>query len=156
VDAPLPFGDNEISFLEALVSEGVEFLVVGLSAALLQGAPGVTQDVDLWVGDLADPRFREALRKCGAIYVPPTPGTPPLIGGGGTDLFDLVSHMHGLGSFREEAARALRIQVGRVEVPVLPLDRIIASKKAAGRPKDLAILPALEDALRAQRERSES
>jgi hypothetical protein len=42
----------------------------------------------------------------------------------------------------------LRIPLGDVEVPVLPLARVIASKKATGRPKDRAILPALEDALR--------
>jgi hypothetical protein len=35
-----------------------------------------------------------------------------------------------------------------VEVPVLPLARIIASKRAADRAKDRAILPVLEDVLR--------
>ena len=38
MDAPQPFSDREIAFLEALVSEGAEFLVVGLAAAALQGA----------------------------------------------------------------------------------------------------------------------
>jgi hypothetical protein len=55
--------------------------------------------------------------------------------------------MHGLGSFAQEARRALRVRVGAVDVRVLPLDRIIASKKATDRPKDRAILPVLEDAL---------
>jgi len=36
---------------------------------------------------------------------------------------------------------------------VLPLSRIIASKKAAGRPKDHAILPVLEDTLAVLRSR---
>jgi hypothetical protein len=36
--------------------------------------------------------------------------------------------------------RALRILLANVELPVLPLVRIIASKRAAGRPKDCAIL----------------
>ena len=150
MDAPSPFSDREIAFLGALVSEGVEFLVVGLAAATLQGAPAVTQDVGLWVADLGNPRFHGALRKCGAIYIPPTAASPPLLGGPGADLFGLVIHMHGLDSFREEAARAIRVRLGGVDVPVLPLARIIASKRAAGRPKDLAILPALEDALRIQ------
>jgi hypothetical protein len=57
-------------------------------------------------------------------------------------------NMHGLGSFAQESRRALRIPVGAVEVRVLPLARIIASKRATDRPKDRAILPALEDALR--------
>jgi hypothetical protein len=34
-------------------------------------------------------------------------------------------------------------------IPVLKLERIIASKRAAGRTKDLAVIPALEEALAA-------
>ena len=57
--------------------------------------------------------------------------------------------MHGLNSFDEEYAGSLEIAiVGNVVVRVLPLSRIIASKRATGRDKDRAILPVLEDALR--------
>jgi hypothetical protein len=38
-------------------------------------------------------------------------------------------------------------------VRALPLERILASKRAAGRAKDLATIPALEDALAARRAR---
>ena len=149
MDVPSLFTDRETAFLETLLAEGVDFLVVGLAAAALQGAPAVTQDVDLWFADLADSRFRTALERVGATYIPPTATTPPLLVGGGTELFDIVVHMHGLGTFREEAANAIRVQVGRVPIPVLPLSRILVSKRATGRPKDLAIIPALEDAIRA-------
>ena len=140
--------DKEARFLQALVEEGVEFLVVGLAAAALQGAPAVTQDIDLWFRDLSDPALPRALRRVGAIYIPPSPRNPPLLAGGDAGLFDVVVNMHGLGSFAQEARRALRIPIGAVEVGVLPLARVIASKKATDRPKDRAILPALEDALR--------
>ena len=153
MDAPSLFTNREAAFLEALVTAGVDFLVVGLAAATLQGAPAVTQDVDLWFADLTDPRLNSALSKSGAIYIRPTLTTPPLFAGSGTELFDIVVHMHGLGTFREEAGGAIRLKIGRVEVSVLPLSRIIVSKKATGRPKDLAILPALEDALRVQQRR---
>ena len=156
MDAPGPFGDRELAFLEALVSEAVPFLVVGLAAAALQGAPAVTQDVDLWIRDLSDPRLTAALARVGASYIPPTLSTPPLLAGGGADLFDVVVHMHGLGSFDDEARHAVRVRLGPVEIPVLPLGRIIASKRATGRPKDLAILPALEDALRARARRGDT
>ncbi len=149
MDVPSLFTDRETAFLEALVVEGVDFLVVGLAAAALQGAPAVTQDVDLWFADLTDSRFRTALERAGVTYIPPTAATPPLFAGGGTELFDIVVHMHGLGTFREEAANAIRVQVGHVPIPVLPLSRILVSKRATGRPKDLAIIPALEDAIRA-------
>jgi hypothetical protein len=148
VATPPPLTDKEARFLQVLVEEGVDFLVVGLAAAALQGAPAVTQDIDLWFRDLSDPGLRRALRRVGATYVPPSLQNPPLLAGGDAGLFDVVVKMHGLGTFAQEARRALRIPIGAVEVRVLPLARIIASKKATGRPKDRAILPALEDALR--------
>ena len=145
------FTSREEAFLEALVEEGVHFLLVGLAAAALQGAPAVTQDVDLWFSDLSDPRLLRALKRVGAVYVAPSLNNPPLLAGGGTDLFDIVIHMHGLDGFEAETRRALRVRIGGVEVPVLPLDRIIVSKRATGRPKDKAILPILEDTLRVLR-----
>jgi hypothetical protein len=148
VGGPVPFTDKEARFLQALVEEGVEFLVVGLAAAALQGAPAVTQDIDLWFRDLKDPRLRKALRRAGASYIPPAADHPPLLAGGDAALFDVVTHMHGLRSFAAEARRAVQVPLGNVEVPVLPLSRVIASKRATNRPKDRAILPVLEDALR--------
>ncbi len=38
-------------------------------------------------------------------------------------------------------------------MPFLPLGRVFHSKRAAGRPKDVAVLPALEAALEVERER---
>jgi hypothetical protein len=146
------FTAREERFLEALVEERVPFLVVGLAAAALQGAPAVTQDIDLWFEKLQDPRLRRALERVGAAYVEPSMHNPPLFAGGGADLFDVVTHMDGLGAFKTEVKRAIRVRLGRIEVPVLPLERIIASKRASGRPKDKAVLPALEDALRVLRE----
>jgi hypothetical protein len=154
VAAPSPFTDKEERFLQALVEEDVDFLVVGLAAAAVQGVPAVTQDIDLWFHNLSDPALARALRKVGATYIPPDPLNPPLLAGGDAGLFDVVVHMHGLGSFTQEARRAVRVRIGPVEVRVLPLARIIASKKATGRPKDRAILPVLEDALRVLQSRN--
>jgi hypothetical protein len=47
VAAPLPFAESEVRLLTALLKARIRFMVVGLSAATLQGAPVVTQDVDL-------------------------------------------------------------------------------------------------------------
>lgn len=152
--APPPFSAREEAFLSALVEEEVPFLVVGLAAAALQGAPAVTKDIDLWFADLSDPRFREALRKAGVAYVAPGLNNPPLLAGAGADLFDIVLRPDGLESFEKEAKKAVKVRLGKIEVPVLPLDRIVKSKKAAGRPKDRAILQVLEDTLRVLRRRS--
>lgn len=65
--AELPlFGEREIAFLAALRSARIKFLVVGLSAAALQGAPVVTRDVDLWVSDVGSEKFLAALKRFGA------------------------------------------------------------------------------------------
>lgn len=147
------FGKEEFRFLEELVRQNVPFLVVGLAAAALQGAPVVTQDVDLWFKDLADPGIAKALKKVGGVYVPPVGSHPPVFAGEAVKLFDIVTHMHGLGEFDREARRCLRLPVGRVRLPVLPLERIIASKQATGREKDKLVLPVLCDALVALRAR---
>lgn len=153
--APAIFTDREQRFLRELARQGVEYLIVGLAAAALQGAPAVTQDIDLWFRDLTDPRFRAALDKVGGIYVPPTPSTPPTLAGKAVALFDIVLTMHGLETFEEEAANAIELELGSVKVRALPLARIIASKKAANREKDRLVLPILEDALAALQDTEE-
>lgn len=42
----------ERALLEALNTLGVRYLVVGMGAALIEGAPGTPQDIDLWFGHI--------------------------------------------------------------------------------------------------------
>lgn len=143
----LIFSSDEIAFLEELVRQKVRFMIVGLSAAALQGAPVVTQDIDLWFEDLSNPGIKKALKKTKGSYIPPSATTPPLFAGDGVKLFDIVVHMHGLGEFEEEIKHAVLIPLEKLEIPVLSLERIIKSKKAAHRQKDQLTLPVLKDAL---------
>jgi hypothetical protein len=154
VDGPAVFSDREIAFLEALDREGVDFMIVGLGAAALLGAPAITQDVDLWFSDLGDPGIRRALASVGGAYVAPTSSSPPMFVGRAVALFDVVTTMHGLDDFAREARRATVVPIGDASVKVLPLERIIASKRALDRPKDRLVLPVLEDAVRARDIRS--
>jgi hypothetical protein len=140
-----------VRFLRELVRGRVEFMVVGLSAAALQGAPVVTQDVDLWFRDLEDSGLRKALKKVGASYLPSGDSHLPVLVGDAVELFDIVVHMHGLGGFRDEMRNAVRVSLGSFKVPVLPLERVIASKRALGRNKDKLYLKVLEDARKAIR-----
>ena len=144
---PSPLTERELRFLRALTAHGVPYLIVGLSAAALQGAPVVTQDIDLWFERLDDPRLAAALRQVGGAYVPPTALTPPMFAGEGLELFDVVLRMDGLAGFAAESADALEMVVGDVTARVLPLSRILASKRAASRPKDRLVIPVLEDVL---------
>lgn len=144
----LIFSDKEAEFLRELVRQKVDFMIVGLSAAALQGAPVVTQDVDLWFKDLGDPGIRKALKKVRGSYIPPIALNPPMFEGAAVNLFDIVMHMHGLNEFKVEKKNTIKVPLGRVKVDVLKLERIIASKKAAGRDKDKLVLPVLSDALK--------
>ncbi len=141
--------ESEQRFLRALLRRKVRFTVVGLSAAALQGAPVVTQGVDLWFEDLNDPRIREALRAVNAAYVPPSVLNPPMFAGSGVELFDIVLTMHGLGAFAEELRNCVDVLLGRHKLKVLRVERILVSKRAANRAKDRLVIPVLEDSLAA-------
>lgn len=144
----LMFSDREMRFLRELTRLKVDFMIVGLSAAALQGAPVVTQDIDLWFRNLSDPRIKEALSKVGGIYVPSVGHNPPMFAGDAVKLFDIVVHMHGLGSFDKESAAAAKVSLGRFKVRVLSLEQIIRSKRALGREKDRMALRVLRDTCR--------
>ncbi len=143
----LPLSESELALLASLVRYRIRFLVVGLSAAALQGAPVVTEDVDLWFENLGDPKLTSALRSVGAAYVPPFGLNPPMLGGSGSELFDVVIRMDGLDVFAEEWKRAVVVRLGDLRLKVLPLDRIIVSKQAANRPKDHRVIAVLRNAL---------
>jgi hypothetical protein len=141
--------EPERRFLSELDARGVEYMIVGLTAAALQGANTTTVDIDLWFRTTADPRIQDAAAAAGGRLVSGFGMMPPQLGGAIADRFDLVLHMSGLGHFDEEYARAVPIRVEGVPVRLLPLDRILVSKRAANRPKDRAVIPALEEALAA-------
>lgn len=82
-----------------------------------------------------------------------------LVGGALGDRFDVVATVDGADDFAAERSRAVFIVVSGVRLPVMPLARVVVSKKASGRKKDLAQLPALEEALavlEAERDTEES
>jgi len=143
--------DGERTLLQALNRHGVRFMVVGLSAAVLQGANTATRDIDIWFEDVSDLRIGHAVREANGIWVSGSFGMRPAQLGGDAvgDRLDVVTHMHGLGSFAEELSHARELEVDGIPLRVLSLERIIASKRAASRTKDLAAIPALEEALAA-------
>lgn len=143
--------DGERALLIALNRRGVRFMLVGLSAAVLQGANAATRDIDIWFEDLSDIRIGEAARDANGIWISGTFGMrPPQLGGDALgDRLDVVTHMHGLGTFADELRHAKDIEIDGISLKVLGIQRILASKREARRPKDLAAIPALEEALAA-------
>jgi predicted nucleotidyltransferase len=150
------FTPGERALLDSLNRHGVRFMLVGASAAVLQGANTATQDIDLWFESLTLPALSDAVREAHGIWVSGTFGMrPPQIGGDTVgDRFDVVTHMHGLGAFDEEWGNTCEITVDGIPLRVLNLERIIDSKRAAGRKKDVAAIPALEEALAVRNARS--
>lgn len=141
--------DAERRFLRELEARGVRFLVVGLTAAALQGANTTSVDIDLWFETTADPRIGEAAQEAGGLWASGFGMMPAALGGPLGDRFDVVLNMSGLERFEDEYAHSRAITVEGVPLRVLALDRILASKRAANRPKDRAAIPALEEALAA-------
>ncbi|HEV8248314.1 MAG TPA: hypothetical protein VGP93_21205 [Polyangiaceae bacterium] len=153
--AEIALTEAERRFFTALEELGVRYLIVGLGAAVLQGADTVTADIDLWLEDRSDPRIDTAARRAGGVWIPGHFGmAPPMLGGEKLgDRLDVVLTLSGLDDFETEYARAQTIEVDGVPMRLLPLERIIHSKRSANRPKDRAVLPALEAALAVQRAR---
>lgn len=141
----MPLTETEIQFLSELAKENARFMIVGVGSAVLQGADVVTRDLDLWFDYNEGPKIEKAARAVGATHY--WRGNPPEIAGPGIESLDLVYHCDGLGRFAEEYKNAIEIPFEGLTLKLLPLDRIIVSKKAAGRPKDIAVLPALQATL---------
>jgi hypothetical protein len=113
-----------------------------MGAAILQGVPGSTFDTDLWI-DLPERQYMRLINlslKQGAEMVRQT-----VVALSDGSLINFCYRLSGLASFDTEYRRAKTLNWRGVRLKVLPLERVIRSKAAAGRPKDLAVLPLLRD-----------
>ena len=131
----------------AFAAEGVEYVFIGKSAAILMGFPSITQDVDVFPekSPVNGARIVTALRRVGFEIDAATEDAIRLgkdfvqIKNGPFDL-DLVFAPDGIESFAAAKARSLNLE----GFPVANLRDIIASKRASGREKDVLDLPLLE------------
>jgi hypothetical protein len=69
---------------------------------------------------------------------------------------DFMPVIHGVRSFEGLRCRAVERRLDGFAVFIASLDDIIASKKAAGRDRDLAVLPVLEQTRRAMAKNSDA
>ncbi len=142
------------AFLEALRQEGIECILIGAMAAIRQGAPLMTVDYDFWVR-LPERQYVRLLAIVQRLGGTARARTLYELSDG--TQVNAIFRPDGLNSFEAEWKHC---EIGRLEgVPlrILPLKRVIASKRAAGRDKDIAALPMLERTLRlAKRSRERS
>lgn len=150
-----------------LVDHDVRCVVVGAVAAVLEGAPITTFDLDIVFepseANLA--RLLDALADLQAVYWDPAGRRIlPEVGRLRSQRLHLLETRFGrLDLLREIGngldwdavlARSHDVHAARRTIRVLDLEAVIESKEMAGRDKDLAALPLLRETLRLRRERS--
>lgn len=123
-----------------------------MSAALLQGARGSTEDIDIWFDRLDDERIAEAARRAGGFWIARM--QPPVLAGM-SDRLDVVLTVSALADFNSEYVNAVEETVDGVKLHVLPLERVLVSKRAAGRSKDEPGVRQIELAIMVRREMRE-
>ena len=162
---PEPVELDAEAIITVLNRHAVDYVVIGGFAALLHGSPTVTVDLDITPSPAPDnlDRLAEALRDMGAKLRASKVDEPLAIPldrrtfeqfsaflNLRTDYGDLDISMHpsapGGRTFEYDDLVRTAIVISLPEpVTVASLDDVIASKRAAGRPKDLATLALLED-----------
>jgi hypothetical protein len=147
---------SDEAFLERLVaamdSVGLDGVIVGMAAAVLQGAPTMTEDIDVLVRDTKRNREKlaELRRVLGGLEVVQASELAPIetYVGGEAPVDIIFDHIPPRRLFASVKSRAIRIQVGRHWARVACLADVIASKEAANRPKDRAQLEILRETAR--------
>jgi hypothetical protein len=145
--------------IEALAHHEVEFIIVGGVAMNLHGSAHVTFDLDICYNR----RRRANLKRVVAALAPYHPrlrGLPENLPSAWdeqtlksgtnftltTDLgdIDLLGEIAGVGNYPDALTGSVTVPLYGIECRILTLDSLIASKRAAGRTKDLLVLPELE------------
>ena len=144
--------------IEAFARHEVEFIIVGGVAMYLYGSSHVTLDLDICYA-----RHRTNLTRIVSALAPYHPRPRGLrdnlpfiweeqtLRNGTnftftTDLgdLDLLGEVAGVGNYEDALAVSVVVPLFNIECRMLTLDALIATKRAAGRPKDLLALPELE------------
>ena len=153
--------------LQTLVDHHVDFIVIGLVSAVLNGAPVNTFDIDMVHSRSIEniDRLVRALEEMDAYYrIQPerrfrpnsshllTPGPQLLMTKFGPA--DFLGSVTGQRGYRELLPHTIEVRPGPgFCVRVLNLEMLITLKEEAGREKDLAVLPVLRRTLEESRKR---
>lgn len=150
--------------IRSLADHDVEFVIIGATAAIAQGAPIGTIDLDLG--------YRRTRANIDRLVAALKPFHPRLRGVDESSPFtfntaairkgcnftfvtdagdlDILGHVTGLGDYEAMVPDAVSLRMFGCSVFVMDLAKVIRSKKAAGRAKDKAVLPILEETLKAR------
>lgn len=133
-------------------ARNVDFLIVGAFALAVHGHVRATKDLDVWVRPTPDnaARVLEAVRAFGGAWDGLSSDDFTVLGtivqlGVAPARIDLLTRVGGL-DFETAWTNRVEANYGDQEVFVLSRADLIASKRSAARPQDLADLSALLDA----------
>jgi len=146
-----------VETLQALAHQQVEFIVVGMTAGVLQGVPLTTLDIDIVHRRTPEnvARLLIVLSELKATYRDDprnlSPSASHLLGPGHQLLTTKNGDLDCLGSVDGDKDYETLLEFTRelfigqqAVVRVLELTMLFEVKRRAGRPKDLAVLPFLE------------
>jgi predicted nucleotidyltransferase len=135
-----------------LDEHGLEAILIGNAAAALQGAPVTTVDLDFLIRKT--PRNLQKLtavaKTLGAMVLRPhypVSGLYRLMRDDDGLQLDFMTAIHGAKSFESLRGKSHAHDFAGHALWVAGLEAVIASKRAAGRPRDKAVLDTLEKAL---------
>src|SRR5450432_1425637 len=156
-----------VDTLLLLARHGVEFIVVGMAAGVLQGVPLTTLDIDIVHRRTPEnvARLLIVLSELKATYRDDprnlSPSASHLMGPGHQLLttingdLDCLGAVDGTKTYEDLLTFTKELAIGEnASVRVLDLSTLIEVKRRAGRPKDLAVIPFLEATLDEIRRRS--
>lgn len=127
----------------ALSKAGLEAILIGNAAAALHGAPVTTVDFDFMFR--ATPRNLTKLIILRPYY--PASALFRVMNDDRGLQADFMPSIHGVKSFDSLRSRAQKVALAGHDLWVAGLGDVIASKRAAGRPRDQAVLEILEKTL---------
>lgn len=155
------------AILEGLIEAGVDFILVGGLAAVVQGAPVTTMDVDIVHNQSPEniARLLSFLKSIDAFYRRPDdkviePKEGDLSGMGHALFTTRLGPLDVLAVIEEERAygdlleHTVEIEFRNHSIRVLDLKMLIQLKRTSTDPKDMQRLPVLEETLRQLKEES--
>jgi len=122
-----------VQLFGALQADRIKFMLVGMSAANLQGVLASTVDVDVWIS-LPPRQYVRVINVCRKLAA--TIQSPNKVFLSDETPVDFIYEIGGLQSFEREFPRAKKLPFHGLKIPVLPLERICKSKELAARDKD--------------------
>lgn len=148
--------------IEELTESGVRFVLIGAFAVGVHGFVRATQDLDIVPDPARDnlERLAVVLRQLGARQIgvdtdslPNQPTDPAGLAEGGSfqlatahGQLDLLQQSGVIPSYEELSEDAIEIEWRGRQIRVCSLRRLLEMKRAAGRPRDLLDIEALEQA----------